>query len=118
MVCAAMKQFVQLASADSFEPAPGVFMRPLFGESAMINLIDMAPGASVPLHSHPHEQLGYMIDGEIVLTVDGVDHTLRPGDAYTLEGGVEHGAIAGPGGCRILDIFHPIREDYRKLAGA
>jgi quercetin dioxygenase-like cupin family protein len=113
-----VKQFVELTSAEPFVPAPGVLMRPLFGENAMINLIDMEPGATVPLHSHPHEQLGYMIEGEVVLTVAGVDHTLRPGDAYTLAGGVEHGATAGPAGCRILDIFHPIREDYRKLAGA
>ena len=111
-------QFVELTNAKSFAPAPGVSMRPLFGENAMINLIDMEPGASVPLHSHPHEQLGYTIEGEIVLTVEGIDHTLHPGDAYALAGGVEHGATAGPAGCRILDIFHPVREDYRKLAGA
>ena len=113
-----MKQFVDLTSAKSFEPMPGVVMRPIFGEQAMVNLIDMEPGAIVPLHSHPHEQLGYVVEGEIVFTVEGEEHALRPGDAYSLPGGMEHGAKAGPVGCRVLDIFHPIREDYRKLAGS
>ena len=117
MVRTPMKQFLDLTSAKSFEPMPGVVMRPIIGDQAMVNLIYMEPGAVVPLHSHPHEQLGYVVEGEIVFTVEGEEHVLQPGDAYTLPGGMEHGASAGPAGCRVLDIFHPIREDYRKLAG-
>ena len=51
-------QFVHFDDVRSFELAAGVTGRPLFGEGAMLNLIEFAPGATVPLHSHEHEQLG------------------------------------------------------------
>jgi quercetin dioxygenase-like cupin family protein len=79
----------------------------------MLNLIEFEPGAEVPLHSHPHEQLGICLRGEQVLVVEGVEHTFRPMDAYVLPGGVEHSGYAGPDGATVLDVFRPIREDYR-----
>jgi quercetin dioxygenase-like cupin family protein len=91
--------------------APGVRMYPLFGDAVQLNLVDLDPDAVVPFHSHPHEQLGYVIEGEITMTIGGIDHPLGPGDAYQIPGDVEHGARAGDAGCRVLDIFHPVRED-------
>ncbi len=99
-----------------FDLAEGVRAYPLFGEGAMLNLVDLEPGAVVEEHSHPHEQLGMVVSGEITLVVDGVDHVLGPFDAYRLPGDVQHAARAGEDGCRILDVFHPVREDYRRQA--
>jgi quercetin dioxygenase-like cupin family protein len=89
-------------------------MRPLFGEGAMLNLIELAPGARVPEHDHPHEQLGYVLEGELVLAIAGVEHRLGPGDAYAIPGGVEHAASSDGGPCLVLDVFQPVREDYRE----
>jgi len=105
-----------LYEAEGFEPVPGVHMKPLFGDGAMLNLIDIDDGAGLGEHTHPHEQLGLMLDGELALTIDGVEHLLRPGDAYHIPGGVEHAARAVGGPCRILDVFQPVREDYRERA--
>ncbi len=80
----------------------------------MLNLITFEPGAVVPLHSHPHEQLGIVIRGEQVLVVGGVEHALGPLDAYSIPGGVEHSAHCGPDGALVLDVFQPVREDYRE----
>jgi len=91
-------------------------MRALFGDGAMLNQVELDPGAAVSLHSHPHEQLGYVISGEIVMTIDGDDHRLGPGAAYVIPGGVEHAGAAGETGCHVLDVFLPIREGYRALA--
>jgi quercetin dioxygenase-like cupin family protein len=104
---------VGLRAAKSFELAPGVTMRPLFGEGAMLNLLEFEPGARVPVHDHPHEQLGYVLEGELALEIDGVEHRLRPGDAYRIAGGTPHAAWAD-GPCAVLDVFHPVREDYRR----
>jgi quercetin dioxygenase-like cupin family protein len=87
-------------------------MFPFWGEQVMINVVDLDPNAAVALHSHPHEQLGFVISGRITMTIAGVDHPLDPDDCYQVPGGVEHSAAAGPEGCRVLDIFHPVREDY------
>ena len=109
-------QFVDFESMASFELAEGVDGRPLFGEGAMINLIEFEPGAVVPLHSHPHEQLGIVLRGTQILVIDGEDHALGPMQGYVLPGGVEHAARCGPEGATVVDVFQPVREDYREKA--
>jgi quercetin dioxygenase-like cupin family protein len=96
------------------ELVPGVRMQPLFGDAAMLNMIELEPGAVVEEHSHPHEQLGLVVDGVLVLTIDGTEHRLPAGHGYQIPGGVAHAARAEGGPCRVLDVFHPIREDYRQ----
>ena len=97
-----------------FELALGVSARPLFGEGAMLNLIEFEPGSTVPLHSHEHEQLGIVLQGLQVLIVDGEEHAMGPMQGYVLPGGVEHSAYCGPEGALVLDVFRPVREDYRE----
>jgi quercetin dioxygenase-like cupin family protein len=106
-------QFTRLDAVRAFELASGVSGRPLFGEGAMLNLIRFEPESTVPLHSHPHEQLGIVLEGMQALVVDGVSHELQPYEAYVLPGGVEHSAYCGPEGALVLDVFAPVREDYR-----
>jgi len=105
-------QFVRLDAVHAFELASGVSGQPLFGDGAMLNLIRFEPGAVVPLHSHPHEQLGIVLEGMQALVVDGVPYELEPFQAYVLPGGVEHSAYCGPDGALVLDVFTPVREDY------
>ena len=105
-------RFVQLDGVRAFELAAGVSARPLFGEGAMINLIELEPGATVPLHSHPHEQLGLVLRGMQALVVDGEPHELGPMEGYVIPGGVEHSAYCGPDGALVVDVFQPVREDY------
>ncbi len=106
-----------LRADEPMELVPGVTMRPLFGEGAMLNLLEFEPGATVPVHDHPHEQLGYVIEGRLVLEIDGVENDLGPGDAYRIGGGTPHGARSD-GRCLVLDVFRPVREDYRERVGA
>ena len=105
-------QFIRFDDVRPFELAAGVNGRPLFGQGAMLNLIEFEPGATVPLHSHPHEQLGICLRGTQVLVVDGVEHAIGPMEGYVLPGGVAHSAYAGAEGALVLDIFQPVREDY------
>jgi quercetin dioxygenase-like cupin family protein len=107
-------QFVDFNDLREFELAAGVTGRPLFGEGAMLNLIEFAPGSTVPLHSHEHEQLGLVLRGKQVLIVDGKEHTMEPLQGYVLPGGVEHSAYCGPDGALVVDVFRPVREDYRE----
>ena len=80
----------------------------------MLNLIEFEPGATVPLHSHEHEQLGIVLRGMQALVVDDVAHELGPMEGYVLPGNVPHSAYCGPEGALVLDIFRPVREDYRE----
>ena len=107
-------QFLRLDAVRAFELAEGVSGRPLFGDGAMLNLIRFEPGATVPLHSHPHEQLGIVLEGMQALVVDVEAHELQPFEAYAIPGGVEHSAYCGPDGATVLDIFQPVRDDSRE----
>lgn len=69
-------------------------------------------GAEVPEHAHPHEQVVNVLEGELALTVAGEEHVLHAGDVVAIPGGVRHAARA-LGASRVLDVFSPVREDYR-----
>jgi quercetin dioxygenase-like cupin family protein len=99
-------------------PMDGVHMRAIVGSGAMLNLIRLEPDAVMPLHSHPHEQIGFVLEGIQILIVDGVEHELGPHQAYVLPGGVEHAGRGGPEGCLVIDVFTPVREDYRYAAAS
>lgn len=91
----------------------GVHARTFWGEQMLLAVVVLEPQAVVPLHSHPHEQAGTVMEGELRLTIAGEVLWLKPGDTYIIPGGVEHMAEAGAGGARILDVFSPVREEYK-----
>jgi len=107
--------FASLRELPGKEIAPGATMRPLAGEHMMLSYFEFVDGAVVPVHSHPHEQVGVLLEGELEMEIGGERRALHPGDAYVIPGGVPHGARAHAGPARVLDVFYPRREDYLKL---
>jgi|SRR5450755_2509988 quercetin dioxygenase-like cupin family protein len=117
------------AAGSSFEPAfykvgsikevtllEGISARFVTGSRIMFSFVHLAPGAIMPDHNHPHEQLGYVVEGSMVLNIAGDERNLQPGDAYAIPGGVTHRAVGGPNGCMVLDAFNPPREEYLERA--
>lgn len=104
---------ITINDRTAIEVFSGIDLRTFWGEEIMLSVADLEPGAKLPLHSHPQEQAGVILSGELRLSIDGDERLLKPGDIYIAEGGVEHSGQAGPQGCRALDIFSPIREDYQ-----
>ena len=97
------------------ELAPGVRIRAPYGENLMISLLEMDEGAVVPLHHHPHEQGGIMLEGRVELTIGDVTRTVEKDAAYLIPPNVPHRAVAVDGPAVVLDIFSPVREDYVEL---
>lgn len=98
---------------EPVEMLPGVTRRTLaVTDRLMLVEFRLQAGATVPLHSHPHDQVGYVVSGEVILTVDGQEFRCGPGDAYAIPGGVEHAARAEVDTV-LIDVFHPPREEYR-----
>ena len=93
--------------------APGVTAKIAPGEKMMLSLVTLAPGAVVPTHSHPHEQMGLMVSGTMEFTIEGETRMLSENEMYLVPGGVPHAVKAGPGGAIALDAFSPPREEYR-----
>lgn len=111
-------QFASFSELRRFKLADDVSAQALFGEGAMLSLVELEPNAVVPAHSHTHEQLGVVLRGELNLVVAGDARAMAEMDAYALPGGLEHQAQAGPQGALVLDVFQPVREDYRDAASA
>lgn len=107
--------FTSIRELPGKEIARGVTIRPLAGEHVMLNYVELEPHSEVPRHSHPHEQLGLMIEGELDLWIADEQRSLRPGDTYVIPGGVPHGARTGARRALVLDVFYPLREDYLAL---
>ncbi len=102
------------ADIEPVEMLPGLDRRTLgCGERLMIAEFRAGAGVEVPMHRHPHEQVGYVVSGEVELTIGDETECCRPGDSYTIPGGVAHGARF-VSECVIIDGFSPPREDYRR----
>lgn len=97
------------------EVAPGVRIRAPYGDNLMLSLLEMEDGAEVPLHHHPHEQGGILLEGRMELTIGDDVRTVEPGAAYLIPANVPHRAVAVGGPATILDVFSPVREDYAEL---
>jgi quercetin dioxygenase-like cupin family protein len=91
----------------------GVRIQTCAAEKMMLSLVDLEPHAVVEEHCHPHEQVGMILHGRAVFFVGDEQKTLQAGDFYRIPGNVRHKVIALAEPVRALDIFHPIREEYR-----
>ena len=91
----------------------GVSTKTFWGENMLISLLTVEPGGTVPMHNHPHEQIGIILQGEFNFTLGGETRSLQVGDMYIAPGMVEHGGTGGSEGCVTAEIFSPVREDFQ-----
>ena len=93
-------------------PIPGFTGRFVHSEHMTLAYWTVEAGAELPEHAHPHEQVTHMIEGQFTLTIDGETETLGPGCVGMVPSNARHsGKALTP--CRIMDVFYPVREDYR-----
>ncbi len=107
--------FIDLQKIPPITPVPGCRMRTPFGNNLMLSYLEMDPGAEVPLHHHPHEQGGILIEGRLQLTIGDETRIVAPGAMFLIPPNVPHRAVALDGPVRVLDVFSPVSEDYAEL---
>jgi len=104
---------VRAAKVEVVEMLPGVWRRTLnYGEQVMIVHFTLEEGAVVPAHRHPQEQVGYVVEGELLMMIGGETHTFKAGQSYLVLSDVEHGATVVKRAI-VIDAFSPPREDYK-----
>jgi quercetin dioxygenase-like cupin family protein len=104
--------FLTAGSGSRHTIFPGVDICTTAGQQLMLSVVDLEPGSIVAPHSHPHEQMGILLEGRLEFTIGGVTRVLGPGDMWRIPGGVVHSVRTLDQPARALDVFHPIREDY------
>lgn len=94
------------------ELAPGLTGYYTHGQSMTLGLVEIKAGSVLPLHQHVQEQITYILEGQLDMTIDGEAISLTAGMVHVIPSNTPHSAIA-PVDCKVIDAFHPVREDYR-----
>ena len=100
-------------SVDDVEAVPGVDLAQLaVGDRMSVQHFTIEPGATVPDHSHPNEQLGFLVTGEMAFTVDGERIAVEAGDSYVIPSDEPHSAEnTGDEPAVGIEVFSPPREN-------
>jgi len=102
-------------SASDLEPRhllPGTEVRLVHSETMTLASWVFEPNIDLPEHSHPHEQITTVIEGEFELTIDGEPSRMEAGDVAVITSNAVHSGRSITR-CRVIDAFHPVREDLR-----
>ncbi|MEM2218834.1 MAG: cupin domain-containing protein [Candidatus Korarchaeum sp.] len=100
--------------ARVLETWPGVRRKTLaLGERMVLLEVSMEAGSVGRAHSHPNEQVGYVVRGRLRLRIGSEVHELGPGDAYVIPSGVEHEATALEE-TRVVEVFSPPHEVFKR----
>ena len=105
-------QVIPSSSEAMSTPEPGLRRQVMSYSPAMMMVRHtMQKGWVGTRHSHPHEQMVYIVSGGIRFEHPGGVFEAKSGDCFLVPGGVEHQASA-LADSEVLDIFTPMREDY------
>ena len=104
--------YLDLKDIKEREIVPGYRAKFVHSDDMTLAFWEIDPGAELPEHNHPHQQISNVLEGKFELTVDGETRILEPGLVAVIPGGVSHGGRAITA-CKLLDAFHPSRDDYR-----
>jgi quercetin dioxygenase-like cupin family protein len=93
-------------------PEPGLTRRVLsYNDKLFLAEHQMVKGWAGAMHSHPHDQVVYVVRGHLKVNCLSKTFELRKGDTFVVRGGVQHGASAIEDSL-VIDVFTPCREDY------
>ena len=106
--------YVKIEEGQKKEIAPGCRAQFVHTEHMTFAYWSLESEAEVPEHAHVHEQAVNVLAGTLELTLDGEVKRLRPNDVVLVPPNATHSARAVTY-CRVLDVFYPVREDFKSL---
>ena len=106
-------QPIELSAIAPRETVPGYSGRFIHTAGMTLAYFEITAGSASPEHAHVHEQVSQVLEGVFQLTVAGEPIILKPGSVLVIPSNVRHSGLAITD-CKLLDIFNPVREDFRK----
>ncbi|MFB6164509.1 MAG: cupin domain-containing protein [Haloarculaceae archaeon] len=104
---------VSLSVPETVEVEDGVHLTQLVaGDRMSVQHFHVEAGATIPEHSHEHEQVGYVYAGAMTFTVGGEAFVVGPNESYVLPSNEPH-AAENPGDDPVqgIDVFAPPRPN-------
>lgn len=107
-----MEKFIEIDKLKNHDMIAGFTAQFIHSEKMTISFWDVKKGSKLPEHSHPHEQISKVLQGEFQFTIDGEEKVMTLGNLAFIPSNAIHSGIALTD-CKIMDIFTPCREDYK-----
>ncbi len=112
-----IEEHILLDSSSEWTPvAPGLRRKLIHTNHLMIVVVEFTNGPAEvpdPFHNHPHEQVSYIAEGELILYMEGIgEQKLVKGDLFAIPSGIPHTVKTLTKVVRIIDSFTPVREDF------
>jgi quercetin dioxygenase-like cupin family protein len=93
---------------EKFDVPPGE-------RETVVAIIDIPPNADVARHTHPGPETDYLLEGDLILNVEGVGpKPYKAGDSFYIPAGVVHGGRTGANGAKLIGTY--IVEKGKPLA--
>ena len=109
--------FAESAIDKYSSPLEGIYQKTLvYGATTLMVEFRLDGGATLPRHSHHHEQCGYLVSGRLRLTIGPETFEAAPGDSWCIPGETPHSADVIEDSVAI-EVFSPVREDYLPTPG-
>ena len=107
---------IKTEDAKRLNPEPGMTRQVLaYNDHLMLVRHYFKPDWVGIRHSHPHHQLVYVVRGAIRVDMNGAKFDAHAGDSFAIDGGIEH-QVSALEESEVLDVFNPLREEYRDMA--
>ncbi len=92
----------------------GISSRLAHSDQSTFAQVTLEAGAVAARHQHIHEQWTYVLEGEMIFELDGEEKILTPGMGALIPSNTFHSARTITG-CRVIDLFMPVRQDFIEL---
>lgn len=105
--------FFSESELETKNPLEGITLKSVSGNNTMMTFFTFEPGSIIPAHKHPHEQITYVIEGEMEMVLDGETKLLKAGDGVVILPNQDHSAKILSKPVKAVDAWYPIREEYK-----
>jgi quercetin dioxygenase-like cupin family protein len=106
-------RFFRIEELPEAEMLPGITRRAVWLNGVMVTFFTFEPGAEVPEHAHPHEQITVVSRGTLEFTLAGETRRIKNGEGVCIPANVPHSARVAKGPVEAFDAWYPPRDDYR-----
>ncbi len=103
--------FKNLNEMDATEVVPGFHGKFVHSDHVTFAHWHIEKNATLPEHSHEHEQITSVQEGKLKLTIQGETKTMGSGEIAVIPPNVTHSGKA-LAACKVIDVFYPVREEY------